>query len=60
MTITLLLLASLQTSAPGDCLLTGLCGLVKPEHTIPSGLMWLATGLVLAGAWGLRRSTPPR
>ncbi|MEP6589832.1 MAG: hypothetical protein ABJC19_01505 [Gemmatimonadota bacterium] len=54
------LFLSLQAGAPGDCLLTGLCGLVTTERSVPSGLMWLATGLVLAGAWGLRRMTPPR
>ena len=54
------LFLSLQAGAPGDCLLTGLCGLVTPERPFPSGLMWLATGLVLAGAWGLRRATPRR
>jgi len=41
--------------APGDCLLTGLCGVSSAAGGLPSGVMFLALGLVLAGAFGLRR-----
>jgi hypothetical protein len=50
------LLAIIQTSTPGDCLLTGLCGLVPVERPVASGVMWLAVGLVAGGIWGLRRA----
>jgi hypothetical protein len=49
----LILLA--QTLAPGDCLLTGLCGIRPPAPGVPSGVMFLATGLVLSGLIGLWR-----
>ena len=45
----------LQSSTPGDCLLTGLCGLVTPERPVAPGVMFVAAGLVLGGVWGLRR-----
>lgn len=46
----------LQTGTPGDCVLTGLCGVVvEPESAIPSGVMYLAAGLVLTGLYGWRR-----
>ena len=46
----------LQTGTPGDCVLTGLCGVVaEPESAIPSGVMYLAAGLVLVGLYGWRR-----
>jgi hypothetical protein len=44
------------TFAPGDCLLTGLCGLRIPEPGLPSGIMFVALGLVLGGALGLHRN----
>jgi len=50
----LLLLA--QAFTPGDCILTGLCGARPLESGLPSGVMFLALGLVLGGAAGLRRS----
>ncbi|MES2307160.1 MAG: hypothetical protein V4558_16790 [Gemmatimonadota bacterium] len=50
-----ILFAIIQNSTPGDCLLTGLCGLVPVERPIASGVMWVASGLVLGGMWGLRR-----
>ena len=51
-----------QGFAPGDCLLTGLCGIKPVIAAIPSGLGFLALALVLYGALGLRRKrtqTPP-
>jgi len=41
---------------PGDCLLTGLCGIRETVGRVPSGLLFLALGLVLYGALGLHRS----
>jgi hypothetical protein len=49
----LLLLA--QAFTPGDCILTGLCGARPLETGLPSGVMFVALGLVLGGAAGLRR-----
>ncbi len=47
----------LQVALDGNdaCLATGLCGLVEPVRPVAPGLMFLAVGLVAAGAWGLRR-----
>jgi len=42
--------------APGDCILTGLCGIRVFEPGVPAGLMFVALGLVLGGAMGLLRS----
>ena len=56
----LLLLA--QAFTPGDCFLTGLCGVQPIPAGVPSGLMFVALGLVLYGAAALwrarRRGTP--
>jgi MYXO-CTERM domain-containing protein len=41
--------------APGDCILTGLCGTHPVDPGLPSGVRFLAVGLVLAGAIGLAR-----
>jgi hypothetical protein len=41
--------------APGDCILTGLCGLRAEPPGPASGLMFLALGLVLYGTLGLVR-----
>jgi len=49
----MLLLA--QSLAPGDCLLTGLCGIQQAAGGAPSGMLFLALGLVLYGAGGLWR-----
>ena len=49
------LLAAFQANAPGDCILTGLCGLVSPERPVAPGVLFVAMGLALGGAWGLRR-----
>ncbi|HET9134281.1 MAG TPA: hypothetical protein VFN90_08250 [Gemmatimonadales bacterium] len=48
------LLAQLA-GTPGDCVLTGLCGVLSPERPVAPGVMYLAAGLVLVGLWGLRR-----
>lgn len=40
---------------PGDCVLFGLCGLRVAEPGVPSGLLFIALGLVLYGAAGLVR-----
>ena len=44
---------------PGDCLFTGLCGLRLPEAGPPPGLLFLALGLVLFGAFNLWRIARP-
>ncbi len=54
------LLATIQANTPGDCLLTGLCGLVIPTPLVAPGVLWVATGLVVGGLWGLRRLHPRR
>ena len=41
---------------PGDCLLTGLCGLTQAAGAPPSGLLFVALGSVLAGGIGWSRS----
>jgi hypothetical protein len=46
----------LQALTPGDCLLTGLCGIRETAAGVPSGLLFLALGLVLAGGFGLVRA----
>ncbi|MEO5798700.1 MAG: hypothetical protein ABIZ70_02730 [Gemmatimonadales bacterium] len=51
-----ILLASIQTSTPGDCLLTGLCGLIPDDPPFAPGIMWVALGLVVFGLVGLRRA----
>ncbi|HEV8355555.1 MAG TPA: hypothetical protein VGQ17_02190 [Gemmatimonadales bacterium] len=45
----------LMQLAPDDCILTGLCGVRPAEPGLPSGVLFLAVGLVLAGVLGLRR-----
>ncbi|HTL04647.1 MAG TPA: hypothetical protein VL241_02805 [Gemmatimonadales bacterium] len=45
-----------------DCFLTGLCGLRDYSGGTPSGVMFVALGLVLLGSFGLwrgRRSASP-
>jgi hypothetical protein len=44
-----------QSLAPGDCLLTGLCGIQQASTGAPPGMLFLALGLVLYGAGGLWR-----
>jgi len=46
----------LQVLAPGDCLLTGLCGVREALAGPPSGLLFLALGVVLAGGLGVVRA----
>ena len=46
----------LSLQLPGDCLLTGLCGLAEAAGGPPSGLLFLALGVVLAGGIGWSRS----
>ena len=41
---------------PGDCLLTGLCGVRDGALGPPSGLLFLALGVVLAGGLGVVRA----
>ncbi|HEV8600316.1 MAG TPA: hypothetical protein VGQ69_13205 [Gemmatimonadales bacterium] len=41
---------------PGDCILTGLCGVRVIEAGVPSGVLFLALGLVLYGTVGLWRA----
>ena len=44
----------IQSFAPGDCLLTGLCGL-RESSGPASGQLFLALALVLVGSAGLWR-----
>jgi hypothetical protein len=46
------MLLLVQSLAPGDCLLTGLCGIQQVVSGVPSGMLFLALGLVLYGAGG--------
>jgi len=45
---------------PGDCLLTGLCGLQPAPAGASSGLLFLALALVLYGVAGLWRARHSR
>lgn len=47
-------LALLQQALPDDCSVSGLCGMGKGEPPIPSGILFIAIGLVAAGIIGLR------
>jgi hypothetical protein len=50
------LLAQFSTSAGGICL-TGVCGLGdRWQGAVPSGVFFLAIGLVAVGVIGIRRS----
>jgi MYXO-CTERM domain-containing protein len=46
----------LQSFTPGDCVLTGLCGVPESAGGPPSGILFLAIGIVLIGGLGLYRS----
>ena len=46
----------LQSFTPGDCILTGLCGVRDAYPGPPSGLLFLALGVVLVGSLGLARA----
>jgi hypothetical protein len=50
----------LQSYTPGDCLLTGLCGVREAAGGAPSGLLFLALGIVLAGGLGWSRARRSR
>jgi len=53
MTALLLAAAAAPTLGPGECVITGLC-LASPLAAGPaSGVLFLATGLVLFGVWGV-------
>ncbi len=41
-------------AAPGQCGVLGLCGLFQPERPVPTGVLFVAVGLVAFGIWGLR------
>lgn len=45
-----------QSFTPGDCLLTGLCGVQQAAGGAPSGLLFIALGVVLAGGLGFARA----
>jgi hypothetical protein len=45
-----------QSFTPGDCLLTGLCGVRETAGGTPSGLLFIALGVVLAGGLGFVRT----
>ena len=44
----------LQVIGPTDCILSGLCGAGPVHQGLPSGVMFTAIGLVVAGVLGLR------
>lgn len=46
-------LAQVTTGTPTDCALNGLCALASPERPVPSGLLFVAVGLVALGWRGL-------
>ena len=46
----------LQALTPGDCVLTGLCGIRDAVAGPPSGLLFLALGVVIAGGIGWSRA----
>ena len=46
----------LQSFTPGDCLLTGLCGIQDAVAGPPSGLLFIALGVVFAGGIGWSRA----
>ena len=50
------LLGLAQGFTPGDCILTGLCGVKGDPPSAASGVLFIALGLVLYGAHGLWRS----
>ncbi len=52
------LLAQFSTTGTGVCL-TGVCGLVQPWRPVPSGIFFVAIGLVAVGIIGLKRRTAP-
>lgn len=46
-----------QAGTPGDCILSGLCGVVPAAAPpVPAGVMYLAVGMVIAGTIGWRRA----
>jgi len=50
-----LLIMAQQAATPGDCVLTGLCGLITAKPPVAPGVMYVAVGLVGFGVWGLWR-----
>lgn len=44
----------LQVIGPSDCILSGLCGAGPVQAGLPSGVMFMAVGLVALGVLGLR------
>ena len=46
----------LMLQLPGDCVLTGLCGIQQAVAGPPSGLLFFALGVVLAGGIGWARA----
>ncbi|HRP09008.1 MAG TPA: hypothetical protein PLL69_11035 [Gemmatimonadales bacterium] len=46
--------------APSDCALYGFCAEVIQPRSIPSGVMYLAVGLVLTSGWLWRRDRTRR
>lgn len=44
-----------QALGPEACILSGLCAAPDAGPRIPSGIMFVAVGLVALGVWGVRR-----
>ncbi len=53
--VTPVLAAAQEVAAPGQCGVLGLCGLLQAERPVPTGVLFVAVGLVAFGVWGLRR-----
>ena len=53
------LLAQVGTATAADCALTGICGLVTTSPPVPSGVFFVALGMVGIGLAGWRRYAPP-
>ena len=49
-----MLAALVQSAVPGDCLLTGFCGVQGAGDGVASGMMFLAVGMVALGVWRIR------
>lgn len=53
--LSIVLLAVVQSSLPESCVLTGLCSVPSIPPPVPSGVLFVAVGLIAVGAVGYRR-----
>jgi hypothetical protein len=54
------LLAAVLLQLPADCIFTGLCGVKTAVTPVPSGVLFVAIGLVALGLFGLRARSSSR